>query len=113
MAIPKKFRISDKEEIKTILFGGRFLKGDLFFARILPGKVQNSRFTVIIPKKAVPTAAKRNELKRYMTEHLYKKISIQSSEWKDVIFFVAPAILKKSKEEIKGALEDSIKKIFV
>ncbi len=68
--LKRKFRISKKEDIATILKNGQVIEEDNFKLFFLKNNLQITRFGILIKKNVYKKAVSRNKFKRVTSEIL-------------------------------------------
>lgn len=111
MALPARSRLKGKREIENVFSRGKTIKCALFLAKMLKNNLGYARILLNVGKKVSPKAAQRNRAKRAAAEAIENSGFLDTGT--DAVFIFSSAILGKPLKEIKGELEDNIKKFFV
>ena len=110
LSLKRRERITKKHEFKNIFEKGRIYKKNNIVFYVLINEIQNSRIGIIVKKKIVGNAVKRNRIKRIFREafrinkpHLSHYIDIiifPSTDLKEITFKLAEEILIDLFEQI-------------
>lgn len=111
MALPTKSRLKKKNEIENVFSRGKTIKCALFSAKMLKNNLGHARIVLNVGKGVSTGAVQRNRIKRAAVQAIKNSGFLDTGT--DAIFIFSSAILRKPLKEIKGELEDNIKKIFV
>lgn len=102
--LAKKYRLKKKKDFEAVLKTGKAYSAGPLFLKIAENKLGNSRFGIIIGRKVIAKAVKRNLIKRRIRAVVYGLMS-RFKKNVDVIILVKGLDKELSFWEIKGALE--------
>jgi ribonuclease P protein component len=108
MALSRKNRLNSEKNFDLVFQRGKTVKDSFFFIKYLPNELGFSRWSFSVPVKITKKSTARNYIKRIVsqiTRNNFLNLSF------DFIFIASQPILDKSSDEIKGHLEQAIKKI--
>lgn len=113
--LPKQHRLPLRTEFKRIKKEGKLIPGKFFSLIICPqlsvvSYQSASRFAFIVSKKISPLAAKRNRIRRLLSEAVYSFMS-EIKPGFDFVFLVKKSIIDKDLNEIKKEIEKIFTKI--
>jgi ribonuclease P protein component len=109
MALPKKNRITAKDDFRRLFREGKTVQNSFFFIRYLANGRDFARWGIVVPVSVSKKSVDRNRIKRRMSEALKLFLNLPL----DAVITATPIILEKSFDEIKGQIEKNIKKISV
>jgi len=72
--LKKKFRLTKKDDISSIIRDGRKFPGKLFLCKAKENNLSHNRYTVVTSKKVEKKAVRRNRCRRRIYEALRKNI---------------------------------------
>jgi ribonuclease P protein component len=110
----RRFRLRLRKNIERVLKNGILLKHKdfpYFSIKVLenePINIGYPRFTVIVPKKSVKKAVRRNRIKRIIREAMRELIAESKIPNLDIVILVREDISSKKSYEVR----DEIEKIF-
>jgi ribonuclease P protein component len=110
----RRFRLRLRKNIERVLKNGILLKHKdfpYFSIKVLENESINigyPRFTVIVPKKSVKKAVRRNRIKRIVREAMRELIAESKIPNLDIVILVREDISSKKSYEVR----DEIEKIF-
>ena len=113
MTLPRKSRLSDKNDFEMVFKQGKTVKSSFFFIKFLKNSFNYPRIAISLPIKISKKATQRNIIKRKISAAASDLIDDYKNKSLDLIIVATPTILGKSSEEIKSVLEKNIKEIFV
>lgn len=111
MALARKYKIIKESDFKRVFKEGRTIRNSFFFFRFYKNSLNKNRYAVVVPKTVSKKATRRNKLKRYISEII--KYSSFGNNTYDLVITTSSPILEKSFREIKGLIDEIIKKEFV
>lgn len=109
MALPKKNRITVKDDFNRLFKEGKTVQNSFFFIRYLVNGQGFARWGIAVPVKVSKRSVDRNRVKRMISEILRLFLNLPL----DAVITATPIILGKSFDEIKGQIEKEIKNISV
>ena len=109
MALPKKYRLTARKDFAGVFKQGKTVEHDFFFIKFRPNGLARARVGIVVSAKVSKKAVVRNKIRRIVSQALAKPEILGLS--KDLAVIVSPSIVGKRPKEIKGALEQAIKKI--
>lgn len=109
MPLPKKYRISSKNEIDSIFKNGRTVRGNSLFIRVLKNQREYIRFAFVIPVKHVPFAVNRNKIRRILSEDVAKSSLLEYGY--DIVVAVYKKIEKSRFKELVSELNTLLLKV--
>jgi len=74
VALPRKYRLSDKKDIDRVFKSGRTVKGSFLFIKLLDNKKGYSRGVFIVSSKYIPLAVDRNKIRRILSGEIAKTL---------------------------------------
>src|SRR3990167_7005053 len=95
MPLPRKNRLTDKKDFDSVFKEGNAVKGNFLFIKYKKNTLANSRAAFIVPIKVAGNAAKRNRLKRILSEQIRHKITDFKSKYDMVL-----TLKRKEKDDI-------------
>jgi len=105
----RRFRLRLRKDIERVFKSGINLKGKSFFSiKAIENDSTNigyPRFTVIVPKKSVKKAVKRNRIKRIIREAMRELIRAEKIPNLDIVILVKEDISTKKSYDIKNEIE--------
>ena len=110
MALPKKYRLTDKSEIEKVFKKGRIINSSLFLIRFLSNHLVFSRFTVIVSSKISKKAVIRNRIKRRLKEIIRLNI-LKIKPGYNFIVIAKPKILNQKHNELTELLVKELGRI--
>lgn len=111
MALPARLKLKGENEIKKVFSGGKTFKYAIFSVKMLKNNLDHARIILNVGKNVLPKAIQRNRVKRIAAQAIKNSGFLDTGN--DAVFIFSSAILRKPLKEIKGELEDSMKKFFV
>jgi ribonuclease P protein component len=106
--LPKKNRLFLKSDFEKVFFQGKSIDLPEFRIKLLFTKNNQNRFGIIIGRKVIALATKRNRLKRQLRAILYSFLPDFKKSF-DAVLIVKKDLAQKSFKEIKEIL----KKVFL
>lgn len=110
MVLLKKNRIQGGLEVQKILKKGRSLNSESFQMRFLPNEVGFTRYAVIVSLRVSRKAAKRNKIKRRLSEIVRLNLS-KTKPGYDIVLITKPSALDKNYRGLSDELTDSLIKV--
>lgn len=110
--LPKKHRVTTNKEFRQIYAKGRFHKGPFFNLKLIPNKLDFSRFGVVISKKTLAKATARNQVKRQVRESL-KDLKPKFKPGFDVVIIITTSPGERSFATIKEQVTQKLKEAGV
>lgn len=107
--LPLKNRLKKRKEFETVFQEGKSFFGLFFILKIKKGGSVDSRFAFVYPIKNEKRAYKRNKGKRLFRE-IMRDCLPYIKERVDGIFIIKKEASNKTYQEIKGDLENTLKK---
>ncbi len=102
--LKKKFRVKKRNDFQKVFENGFCLFGEFFRIKFIENGLEYSRISIIIPKKNIKFANKRNRIKRQVGEVVRLEYNKIKSGYDVLIFY-------KNKEE--KILYNDLKKDFI
>jgi ribonuclease P protein component len=110
----RKFRLRLRKDIERVFKTGMHLKSKPFFSiKVIENDSVNigyPRFSVIVPKKSVKKAVRRNRIKRILREAMRELIREKKIPNLDIVILVKEDISGKKSYEVKNEIEKIFQK---
>jgi ribonuclease P protein component len=110
----RKFRLRLRKDIERVFRTGMNLKSKPFFSiKVIENDSVNigyPRFSVIVPKKSVKKAVRRNRIKRILREAMRELIREKKIPNLDIVILVKEDISGKKSYEVKNEIEKIFQK---
>jgi len=110
MALPRTQRLTNRADFLRISQQGKTVGDDFFLLRYTPGAVTNNRVAIVISRKAIPLATKRNQLRRIISAWLAEYWCLDTSRPTDLVIGVKADCAKLKSNQIKISLEQLFRK---
>ncbi len=110
MALPQKYRLTDKKDVGRVIKRGKILNSELFQIRFLANNLDFDRFVVITGLRFSKKATIRNKTKRQLNEIIRINI-LKVKSGLDIVLLARLKILDKKSEYIKEELINRLLKI--
>ena len=94
MALPRKYRLTDKKDLDKVFKEGNAVKGTFLFIKYKKNSLPYPRFAFIVPVKIAGNIASRNRFKRILSEKIRHKISKTTGKYDVTI-----TLKRKEKED--------------
>jgi ribonuclease P protein component len=107
--LPKKFRLTKKDDFDLIHRKGRFFGEKYLAIKSLKNNLAHSRFGFLVGIKVSKKAAVRNKVKRRLRESVRLKLDRIKPGY-DIIVLTKPEIADKSYEEIDNYIISVLEK---
>lgn len=108
--ISKAERIAKKNDFDLIFKKGLKIKEGLILLRVLPNKLNFSRFAVIVSLKVSKKAVLRNKIRRKIF-NLLRQNADKVVKGLDIVFIVLPGFKEEYLDKIGQTMENIFKKI--
>jgi ribonuclease P protein component len=109
--LKKENRLKKEGDLKRVLKKGKYLEKDFLLFRYLQNDLANSRFGIIVSKKAVRKAVKRNLLKRRIREAVRALFPVLKNNF-DIVIIAKPKNQENNEfKTIKAEVQESFEKI--
>lgn len=110
MALPKKYRLTNKSGIEKVFKKGRIINSNLFLIKSHYNQSVFSRFTIIVSSKISKKAVIRNRIKRRLREIIRLNI-LKIKPGHDFIIIAKPKILNQKRNELIESLVKELDRI--
>ena len=110
--LPKINRIAKKPEITAIFKNGRLFKNRNLNLRVLKNNLNLCRFIFIVSNKVAKKAVRRNKIKRWLREIVYKTLDKFNAGY-DIMLVARPSIINQDFKDLNEELLASFSKMKI
>lgn len=110
MALSRKNRLNSENNFDSVYQKGKTVKDSFFFIKFVGNDLGYARWALSVPIKVTKKSTARNWIKRTVAQIIRNNFLNLPF---DFVFIASQPILDKSSDEIKGHMEQAIKKINV
>ena len=111
MSIPSVFSLKKNKELEKVLKKGKRVNSSFLYIKFLKNNLSHPRFGVIVSTKVSKKATERNLVTRRVKEALKTVAKDRDSSF-DIVVVTIPDILKKSYQEIKREIEQTLSEMI-
>ena len=109
MALPRKYRLSDKKDIDRVFKSGRTVKGSFLFIKLLDNKKGYSRGVFIVSSKYIPLAVDRNKIRRILSGEIARIPLLGRGH--DMAIVIHRKIARGQFKKLAGELRETLSKM--
>ncbi|MBI2577293.1 MAG: ribonuclease P protein component [Candidatus Wildermuthbacteria bacterium] len=96
--LPKALRLTKTKEFERVFRGRNSVRSEGIVVRRKENQFPFSRFAVVVSKKVSKKAVERNQIRRFLSEAIRKRISEINNGW-DIVIIALPGLSIKTEEE--------------